>query len=285
MTDRRSTRVVVIGHINHDRIWRLTEPLRPGGRIAWSSRDTRLGGGGYFTAKRLLDFGHDVALLSNLMTDDHGETALADLEATGFDTSLIARREGATDFADILLDPTGDRTILSSERRLSRTFLLDKPVHADAFYVNAPKLPQTIVDSLERAPLVVSQLPIREGGPRPADVIVGSKADLPGMALADVWRVAAELGTKRLTHLVMTDGPDRISLFDGHLEQTLSLARTVSVPDTIGAGDTFSGALLHGLLEGRGIVEATRLAGDTTTDWLEQREQAAHVSAIEKSIS
>ena len=285
MTDRRLTRVVVIGHINHDRIWRLTEPLRAGGRIAWSSRDTRLGGGGYFTAKRLLDLGHDVALLSNLMTDDHGETALAELEAMGFDTRLIARREGGTDFADILLDPTGERTILSSERRLSRTFLLDKPVRADAFYVNAPKLPQTILDSLERAPLVASQLPIREGGPRPADVIVGSKADLPGMALADVWRIAAELGTKRLTHLVMTDGPDTISLFDGHVEQTVSLARTVRVPDTIGAGDSFSGALLHGLLEGRGIVEATRLAGDMTTDWLEQREQAAHASAIEKSIS
>ena len=285
MTDRRSTRVVVIGHINHDRIWRLTEPLRAGGRIAWSSRDTRLGGGGYFTAKRLLDLGHDVALLSNLMTDDHGETALAELEAMGFDTRLIACREGGTDFADILLDPTGERTILSSERRLSRTFLLDKPVRADAFYVNAPKLPQTILGSLERAPLVVSQLPIREGGPRPADVIVGSKADLPGMALADVWRIAAELGTKRLTHLVMTDGPDTISLFDGHVEQTVSLARTVRVPDTIGAGDSFSGALLHGLLEGRGIVEATRLAGDMTTDWLEQREQAAHASAIEKSIS
>lgn len=27
-------RIVVIGHINHDRIWRLTEPLRAGGRIA-----------------------------------------------------------------------------------------------------------------------------------------------------------------------------------------------------------------------------------------------------------
>lgn len=285
MTNVASKRVIVIGHINHDRIWRLTEPLRAGGRIAWSSRETRLGGGGYFTARRLLDLGHDVALLSNLMADAHGETALADLQATGFDTGLIARREGGTDFADILLDPMGERTILSSEHRLSRTFLLDKPVHADAFYVNAPKLPQTIFESLERAPLVVSQLPLRDGGPRPVDVMVGSKADLPGMALGDIWRMAAELGTQRLAQLVMTDGPGHISLFDGDTERTISLARTVSVRDTIGAGDSFSGALLHGLLEGRDIVEATRLAGDITTDWLEQREQAAHASATEKSIS
>lgn len=105
MRDRK--RVIVVGHINHDRIWRLTEPLRAGGRIAWSSRETRLGGGGYFTARRLLELGHDVALLSNLMTDGHGREALTALQVAGFDTTLITQREGETDFADILLDPTG----------------------------------------------------------------------------------------------------------------------------------------------------------------------------------
>lgn len=283
MTKETSKRIIVIGHINHDRIWRLTEPLRAGGRIAWSSRETRLGGGGYFTARRLLDLDHRVALLSNLMSDTHGETARGDLEAAGFDIDLIARRDGETDFADILLDPTGERTILSSVRRLSRTFLLDVPVHADAIYVNAPKLPKAILASLERAPLAVSQLPLREGEPRPTDVMVGSKADLPGMALSDVWRMAAALGTERLTHLVMTDGPATISIYNGHTEQRVSLTRTVSVRDTIGAGDSFSAGLIHGLLEGLEIAVATQLAGDMTTLWLESREQAAQASATEKS--
>lgn len=272
MTKSVNKRVVVIGHINHDRIWRLTEPLRAGGRIAWSSRDTRLGGGGYFTARRLLDLGHDVALLSNLMSDAHGKAALADLDALGFDTRLIARREGETDFADILLDPTGERTILSSERRLSRTFLLDEPVHADTFYVNAPKLPQTILASLERAPLVVSQFPLREGEPRAADIMVGSKADLPGVTMADAWHRAQRLGSERLTHLVMTDGPAAISIFDGRIEHTVTLDRTVSVPDTIGAGDSFSGALINALLGGIDVVAASRIAGNDTTAWLERRE-------------
>lgn len=272
MTKSGNKRVVVIGHINHDRIWRLTEPLRAGGRIAWSSRETRLGGGGYFTARRLLDLGHDVALLSNLMSDAHGKAALADLEAAGFDTSLIARRDGETDFADILLDPTGERTILSSERRLSRTFLLDEPVHADAFYVNAPKLPKTILASLERAALVVSQFPLREGEPRTADIMVGSKADLPGVSMPDAWRRARRLGSERLTHLVMTDGPAAISIFDGQIEHTVALDRTVSVPDTIGAGDSFSGALINALLSGADVVAASRIAGNDTTVWLERRE-------------
>ncbi len=284
MSGTKHTRVVVIGHINHDRIWRLTEPLRAGGRIAWSSRQTRLGGGGYFTARRLLDLGHDVALLSNLMSDGHGESALADLNAAGFDTTLMARRDGETDFADILLDPTGERTILSSERRLSRTFLLERPIQADAFYVNAPKLPPSILASLEDAPLVVSQFPLRDGEPRPADIMVGSKADLPGISMADIWTRARGLATDRLSHLVMTDGPAAISVFDGTAEQTVMLARTVTVRDTIGAGDTFSGSLLNALLAGMDVVSASQRAGDETTDWLERRE-ALGETATEKSIS
>lgn len=277
-------RVVVIGHINHDRIWRLTEPLRAGGRIAWSSRETRLGGGGYFIARRLLDLGHDVALLSNLMSDTHGENAFGELQDAGFDTSLIARRDGETDFADILLDPTGERTILSSERRLSRTFVLDRAIQADAFYVNAPKLPDTIIASLNRAPLVISQFPLREGEIRPADIMVGSKADLPGTPIADVWAFARRLATDRLTHLVMTDGPAAISVYDGNTETRVTLGRCVTVRDTIGAGDTFSGSLLHAVLGGKNAVEASQLAGDATTAWLEHRESQTR-SATEKSMS
>ncbi|MFN3507226.1 MAG: PfkB family carbohydrate kinase [Allorhizobium sp.] len=284
MTDGSRKRVVVIGHINHDRIWRLTEPLRPGGRIAWSSRETRLGGGGYFTARRLLDLGHDVALLSNLMSDAHGETALAELQAAGFDTTLISRRDGETDLADILLDPTGDRTILSSERRLSRTFLLDQPIMADAFYVNAPRLPGTILASLNHAPLVVSQFPLREGEVRPADIMVGSKADLPGTSIAEVWVTARRLATERLTHLVMTDGPAAISVYDGSTETRVTLNRQVTVRDTIGAGDTFSGSLVHALLGGKDVNEASQLAGDETTAWLEHRESQTGF-ATEKSKS
>lgn len=282
MRDRK--RVIVVGHINHDRIWRLTEPLRAGGRIAWSSRETRLGGGGYFTARRLLELGHDLALLSNLMTDGHGREALTALQAAGFDTTLITPREGETDFADILLDPTGERTILSSERRLSRSFHLEQPVEADAFYVNAPKMPETILASLHQSPLVLSQFPLREAEPRPADVMIGSKADLPGMALADIWSRASTLAGPRLRHLVMTDGPAAITVVDGSVEHSVSLDRIVTVRDTIGAGDTFSGSLLHGLLQGTDVVEAAKIAGDETTAWLTQRE-AETQAATEKSIS
>jgi fructokinase len=283
MSETEGERIVVIGHVNHDRIWRLTEPLRAGGRILWSSRDTRLGGGGYFTARRLRDLGHEVAILSNLMTDSHGDTAMADLKALGFDTTLITSVPGDTDFADILLDPAGERTILSNERRLSRAFVLKEPLSDTVFYVNAPLLPETILASLQQARLVVSQLPLRRAMPRAADVIVGSKADLPDMDITEVWSLASELADGRLRHLVMTDGPEAISIYDGTREITVSIATRISVGDTIGAGDSFSGGLMHALLSGADIVDAARIAAELTAEWLVAREQQTTEMTTEKS--
>ncbi|MDH4441133.1 MAG: PfkB family carbohydrate kinase [Rhizobium sp.] len=276
-------RVVVVGHVNHDRIWRMTEPLRAGGRIAWSSRDTRLGGGGYFTARRLRDLGHPVALLSNLMTDDHGAQALTDLDALGIDTSLITRVQGETDFADILLDPVGERTILSNERRLSREFVLDRVLADSVFYINAPLLPDAMLASLQQARLVVSQLPLRRAASRPADIMVGSKADLPDLTIAETWALATKLAGNRLRHLVMTDGPQAISIYDGTREITIAIAEPITVRDTIGAGDSFSGALIHALLSRVDIVEAARKAATFTAEWLAAREQQTLRMTTEKT--
>ncbi len=283
MSTPSAERIVVIGHVNHDRIWRLTEPLRAGGRIPWSSRDTRLGGGGFFTASRLRQLGHPVAILSNLMTDDHGDRAMANLDDLGFDTAMITRVPGDTDFADILLDPEGERTILSNERRLSREFSLEKTLTDTVFYVNAPLLPDTILASLGQARLVVSQLPLRRAAPRPADVIIGSKADLPDRSTAELWPLAVNLAGGRLKHLVMTDGPEAISIHDGTREITVAISERVSVRDTIGAGDSFSGGLIHALLSGADIVEAARLAARLTAEWLTTREQQTHIMTTEKS--
>jgi sugar/nucleoside kinase (ribokinase family) len=283
MSAPASDRIVVIGHVNHDRIWRLTEALRAGGRILWSSRETRLGGGGYFTAKRLRDLGHPVAILSNLMTDSHGDGAFAELGALGFDTTLIARLPGETDFADILLDPGGERTILSNERRLAREFILDAPLSDGVFYVNAPMLPDTILTSLIQARLVVSQLPLRRAMPHAADVMVGSKADLPDMGIPELWSLAAGLAGGRLRHLVMTDGPEAISIYDGTREITVALADRVQVRDTIGAGDSFSGGLIHALLSGADIVEAARSAARLTAEWLAAREHQTTAITTEKT--
>jgi hypothetical protein len=99
--------VVVIGHINHDRVWRLKAPLRSGARITWSERRIRLGGGGYYTARRLMDLGRPVRLVSTLCNDSHGRWAFNALSARHYDLSHVGMSDGETDCADILIEPGG----------------------------------------------------------------------------------------------------------------------------------------------------------------------------------
>ncbi|MFC3165476.1 PfkB family carbohydrate kinase [Ciceribacter thiooxidans] len=271
--------IVVVGHVNHDHIWRITEPLRPGGRISFSERSLRLGGGGYYTGRRLIEFGHRVTLVASLAGDAHGLDALRELSSLGFVTDHVTLTEGRTEFAEILLDPAGERTILGSIHKATRAVELSAPVSGDAFYVNGTQLPEALVTALARAPLVVSQFPLRSVTPRPADVLVGSIADFPGERLDAVWERAQEIAGNRLNCLLLTDGPNSITIHDRRQTTKVHLADAVRTGDTIGAGDSFSGALLHYLLLGRSTRDAAAEAAEATAEWLRRRDAVRAESA------
>lgn len=267
-----ATSIIVIGHINHDRIWRLKAPLRSGARIAWSDRRIRLGGGGYYTARRLMDFGRPVRLVSTLCRDGHGRWAFDVLSARQYDLSHVDMSDGETDCADILLEPNGERTILSGEKRISRSFSIPAPIEGKAFYVNGARLCDNIVRSLEAAPLVLSQFPLGTPTPRPADVMVGSKADFPGLSLEEIWQTAIRICGDRLRHLALTDGPRETTVYDGRSRLDARVAHPVSTGDTTGAGDSFSAALLHALIGGQSLMQATEWASEATAAWLGARD-------------
>ncbi len=266
--------VVVIGHINHDRIWRLMTPLRSGARITWSDRRIRLGGGGYYTARRLMDLKRPVCLVSTLCSDGHGRWAFDMLTAKHYDLSHVGISDGETDCADILLEPNGERTILSGVKRISRSFSVPTAIEGEAFYVNGTRLCDNILRSLEAAPLVVSQFPLGTPSPRPADIMVGSRADFPGLGLEEIWQTAMRICGDRLKHLALTDGPHETTLYDGKNRQDVGVNHAVSTGDTIGAGDSFSAALLHALINGESLVQAAQWAGEATAKWLEARDAA-----------
>lgn len=273
LTQPSSTPVIVIGHINHDRIWRLNSALRPGGRISWSQRHIRLGGGGYYTARRLMELGRPVRLVASLCDDAHGRWARDILTRRHFDLSAVTTATGETDCADVLLEPHGERTILSNEKRISRSFSIPAPIPGEAFYVNGARLCDAIVQSLAAAPLVLSQFPLGTPTPRPADVMVGSKADFPDLDLETIWQRAKGIAGERLKHLALTDGPHETTLFDGATRRQIHVDHVVSTADTIGAGDSFSAALLDRLIAGDSLETAAQRAGEATADWLEQRDR------------
>lgn len=263
-------RMIVIGSVNHDRIWQLDDPLIPGARLRFSAREIHLGGGGFHTGCQLLELGADVALVTSLMRDEQGLSALKALDGKGFDTLHVTMLPGETMPLEILLEPNGERTILAPGGRSRPAFSADGALAGDAAYINALLLDEALVSKLHDIPLVISQLPLRPATPRPADYIVTSRTDAPG-DLETVWQRASGIAGSRLKMLVLTDGPRRITLYDGFRPVHVDPAPAVQGISTIGAGDRFSGALLFALLSGQDAASAVAEASQSTADWLRRR--------------
>ena len=263
--------VIVIGHVNYDRVWSLSSPLASGARITYSDRTVRLGGGGFQTGAQLARLGNDVRLISNLMDDHHGQAALATLKANGLDVRYVTIRAGESLFTEILLEPNGERTILNSGAQLRPPFAAPEPVTGDAAYLNALVLDDGVVACLGTIPLVVSQFPLRSASARPADIVIGSRADFAGEDTHRIWDRAALIAGPRLKTLVLTDGTRPISLYDGSVLRHVTPLKQVSVVDTIGAGDCFTGVFLHGLLQGQSLEAAAEQASQSTAEWLSER--------------
>ena len=263
-------RVIVIASVNHDRIWLLDDPLVPGGRLRFSSREIHLGGGGFFTGCQLLDLGADVALVNRLMDDVQGHAALKVLQDMGFDTQQVALHPGESRPLEILLEPNGERTILYPGNRESQLFTASAALTGGAAYLNALNLDAGLVAQLDAIPLVLSQLPLRPATPRPADYIISSRDDAAD-EIEIVWQRAQAIAGPRLKMLVLTDGPRPINLFDGQDAIEVATAPPVPVKSTIGAGDRFSGAFLYALLDGETVVAAATRASHQTADWLRLR--------------
>lgn len=267
-------RIIVIGNVNHDRIWRLDDPLVAGSRLRYSSRDIILGGGGFHTGSALLELGADVALVASLKQDDLGINALKALRDMGFDVSQIAALPGETIPLEILLEPNGERTIIGPPRAGTEPLSVAEPPFGAAAYINALSLARPLLAAIDELPLVVSQLPLRPADPRPADYIITSRADV-GEDIGAVWKKALALSGTRLKTLVMTDGPRPVTLYDGQTAVDISIPPAVRTHSTIGAGDRFCGAFLFALLEGADAVKATELASRSATSWLSRQHQTA----------
>ena len=262
-------RIIVIGSVNHDRIWQLDAPLVSGGRIQFSSRTTRLGGGAFYTGRQLLELGADVAIVSRLMRDEQGQAALQSLAADGFDTEHVTMVPGETAPLEILLEPGGERTIVAPAGR-SRSLTVTGKLVAAGVYVNALVLEEHLVEQIGAQPLVVSQFPLKPATPRPSDYVISSRDDVAD-DLAVAWLRAGEIAGSRLKMLVLTDGTRPIMLFDGATAIKVEPAARVETTNTIGAGDRFAGSFLFALLEGLAAAAAAREASRITAEWLRRR--------------
>lgn len=272
-------RFLVVASVNADRVWRLAEKLRPGGRHLSTGTAIQIGGAGWYAANAIRGSGHDAVLACTLGEDALGRALFDRVRQTGIDMSAI-ECVPAIQPLDILLDPDGERTLIFSGTSAKRPMPgLPTRRDFDGIYVNTRSAISAMHCAKDGAPVVV-QMPLRDrDGRYPGTHVVVSRSDVSESPRA-LWERARETTDGRVEGLIITDGPDPIAIVTKDGEVTVP-AGPAAPPGrmTIGAGDTFAAHLLTSLGTGRTLIAAAAEAAQAASRWLADRTEPPTIEA------
>jgi sugar/nucleoside kinase (ribokinase family) len=257
--------VAVIGTAAADVILRVTDIPEPGQHVSAASLGWRLGGGSANLACALAADGHRVELVGPLGTDAMGAALLVELVRRGVGTGRTYRVAEPSPRALILLDSSGERTIVGVDEGFSTRIypVADIPElgAVDACYVETyRRFPTSIA---ERAPdaLLVTTPPAHGGGAWPADILVGSEQDYPADWAVAPYQRGRDVAGRRLQWVVVTRGLRGADAFGPDVVVHVD-AQPVEQVDATGAGDAFAAGLMSGLLAGLAIEDALGRAAE-----------------------
>ncbi|MGC9418878.1 MAG: carbohydrate kinase family protein [Rhodovulum sp.] len=240
-------RLLVTGSINRDRTFRLDAAL-PACRLTATDMGHSLGGAAAITGMALAHLGHRVTIAAGCGQGPAGDALLAELAAGGVDVSCVARPDAPPAEPLILIEPSGERTII--HHMPGQSAMVDFAAFAaedwDGIYAAAPApgLARLCAQMAGRCPVLGQWYPGTP--PHPAEVLVTSSAAAAGrpQRLADV-------PGDRLDWLVVTEGARgaHAEARDGSILR-YPAAPAATVVDTTGAGDVYAAGLLHGMVAG-----------------------------------
>jgi sugar/nucleoside kinase (ribokinase family) len=257
-------RLLVIGNVNADEVVRLDAPPFSGAHLSGHPEGVRLGGGGANAAVALAQAGHDVAIRAAVGDDETGAHLVAACRNHGLDVSGLHVLPGrATNRPLILIDPTGERTLIA--RKTIAADALEPPpddIAADGVLVKTfdPALAAFMAARTAHGP-VVAHAPPAAFDRWPATVWVTSESEATAAGGSDPWGAARARAGAGLQWLVITRGTAGAEALGPDGARHAVPAHPVDrVVDTTGAGDVFAAGLLHGLLGGADITAAMSLA-------------------------
>lgn len=278
--------VTVFGTAAADVVVRVPRLPAPGDHLSATSLGWRLGGGSANVACGLAAAGHRVELVGPFGNDAMATALRSEINRRGVGTDRTFRVEAATPRALILLEPSGERTILSIDEEFATGVypLRDVPqtTSADAVYVETySRFPTTIADRARDA-LVMVTAPGPGATHWPANIIVGSDHQFPTDWAAAPFARARAVAGPRLRWVVITHGSRGADAHgpQGSIHVDARMAHQV---DTTGAGDAFAAGLMSALLTGRDIGDAMALAAEAGAAAVEvlQSIPAAAIEALD----
>jgi ribokinase len=264
--------IVVFGSINLDLVARVARLPRPGETLAALGFDTSPGGKGANQALAARRAGAEVALHGAVGRDAFATAALALLDAEGVDLRGVQSTDAPTGVALIHVDDAGENAITVVAGANARARAQDVPDSALGTHTTLVlqfETPHAQSLALARrarargARVVLNSAPaapLDEGWLGVLDVLIANQTEaveiarplgLPGEPRA----FAGALATRHPLTVVVTLGREGAFAVRGRTTHAAP-ALAVEARDTVGAGDTFAGALAAGLDRGDALPDA-----------------------------
>ncbi|CEJ12794.1 Ribokinase [bacterium YEK0313] len=265
------TRIVCAGITTLDYIYQLD--ALPAAPVKYRSRHMTLSGGGLAgnAATACARLGARVSLISRLGDDPPAAAMRDELVADGIDCALVRTCPGhRSPVSAVMVDPAGERMVVSysdPDMPAATDWIPDDlGRRADAIYAETRWIEAAFtVLPQARAAGIPSVLDADRRPTRPEIVGLASHVGFSETALRDLTGIddlpaaLAHAARDAANVLLVTDGPRGAwYMEDGKARHVPAFA--VAAVDTLGAGDTWHGALAVALAEGQPLASAVRFA-------------------------
>jgi ribokinase len=270
--------ITVVGSVNRDFVLTVRDLPHPGETVLARTFVEGVGGKGANQAVAAARLGSRVRLVARVGAD--ADAILAALAAEGVDTGAVRTDEGTTGIAAVVVDAAGENTIVVNPGANADLGVGDLP---DRLVRSAGEV---VLVQHEIAPEVVDAAVLRareQGGvvvlnPAPARPVAAETLAAVDVLVPNLGEFVSLLGTDRpatvararellagadlpCRAVVVTLGADGAVLREADSTDTLHIpAPSVDAIDTVGAGDTFCGALADALGRGAGLPAAVERA-------------------------
>ncbi|MGR5076489.1 ribokinase [Photobacterium swingsii] len=273
-------KLVVLGSVNADHVLQVASFPRPGETLHGHSYSVIPGGKGANQAVAAARLGADVAFIACVGDDSFGLNIREAFANDGINTDAVLVEENTpTGIAMIQVAATGENSIcISAEANACLTPARLAPhhtliTHADTLLMQLETPVETITAAARVAKEANTKVVLN---PAPAqtlsddllqlvDMITPNETEaelLTGVKVVDMasaQQAADVLHNKGIPTVMITLGSQGVWISqNGQGEQVTGFR--VDAKDTTAAGDTFNGALLTGLQEGKSLNDAIRFA-------------------------
>lgn len=276
----KTGKLVVLGSINADHILNINHFPQPGETVIGKQYTVAFGGKGANQAVAAGRSGADISFIACVGDDDIGERVRKQLASDHIDTQPIeAIKDTTTGVALIFVNAEGENVIgidAGANKAVTPEYLdryKERVIGASALLMQLESPLETVIAAAKIAKDNGTQVILN---PAPAcelpdellarvDIITPNETEaekLTGIKVeshADAARAANALHDKGIATVIITLGSKGVWLSQQG-EGKLMAGFRVKAVDTIAAGDTFNGALITALLEGKSMDTAVRFA-------------------------